>query len=152
METRTYGEKQIIFRQGEPGREMFDIVSGSVGIYMNYGQPGEKLLSTLRSDASFGEMALLDEETCSATAVALEAGTKLAVITAGDFSAYFESRPAKVLAILQQLSGRLRGLTRDYLGACETVTKAAEAMEAGREYPPELAERVRHYARQAAEG
>ena len=149
MEAKTYRKNQIIFRQGDFGDRMYDIQDGSVGIYLNYGAPEQKLLAELTAGKSFGEMALLDDTVRSATAVALENGTVLAEVAAADFAQYFESRPNKVVDIMQQLSGRLRQLTRDYLSACETVTQAAKAMEAGREYDPALAERVRRFASQA---
>ena len=148
MDTKVFKKKQLVFRQGETGHEMYDILYGSVGIYLNYGTPQEKLLTTLYTEAQFGEMALLDETVRSATAVALEDGTRLAVITVKDFSSYFESRPGKLLEIMQNLSKRLRELTRDYLIACGTVTEAARDMENGKAYAPELAERLRYYAQQ----
>ena len=151
MEKKVYKADTVIFRQGDAGCRMYDILEGSVGIYMNYGKPEQKLLATLREGAYFGEMALIDETTRSATAVVLESGTQLAEISPKDFASYFESRPATVLGIMQQLSRRIRDLTRDYLGACKTVTEAAKDMENGHSYAPELAERIRFYAQQAAE-
>ena len=149
MNQKTYQKNEIVFRQGEPGSRMYDILSGRVGIYINYGTPEEKLLTELDRDRCFGEMALLDETVRSATAVALENGSLLAEIAKEDFSAYFQGCPEKVIGILQQLSGRLRELTGDYMDACKTVTEAARDMENGKPCAPELAEKLRFYASQA---
>ncbi len=149
MIQKVFNANEMIFRQGEPGEEMYDILSGSVGIYLNYGLPEQKLLARVEANACFGEMAIIEKAPRSATAVALEDSTQLAAITGADFSAYFETRPEKVLDIMQQLSKRLRALTEDYLDACKTVTEAANTMEDGRTCDPELAERVRLYAQQA---
>ena len=148
-EVRTAGE--VIFRQGDEGREMYDIVSGEIGIYLNYGTDQEKLLTKLHEEDYFGEMALIDETVRSATAVALEKNTQLNVITQEDFASYFETRPNKLIHIMQHLSSRLRGLTKDYLNACQTVTEAAASLEEGKEVDEDLARRVRYFAAQAKE-
>ena len=147
METRIFQKGELVFSQGEQGKEMYDILSGSVGIFLNYGEAEQRELTILR-EGSFGELALLDGGVRSATAVALEAQTELAVLTAGDFAAYFRDRPAQVRAIMRRLSGRIRLLTRDYLEACKTLTETADALEKGQKRSGELAEKARYFAKQ----
>ena len=38
MNIKTFNKGEIIFRQGDFAREMFDIVSGSVGVYVGHGR------------------------------------------------------------------------------------------------------------------
>ena len=147
METKIFQKDELVFSQGAQGGEMYDILSGSIGIFLNYGTAEQQELTTLR-EGSFGELALLDGDVRSATAVALEAHTELAVITAGDFAAYFREKPTQVRAIMRRLSGRIRSLTRDYLEACRTLTETADALQNGQKRSAELAEKARYYAKQ----
>ena len=84
METATkiYQKGEFIFKQGEYASCMYDICQGKVGIIANYGEDGEKTLTELGEGASFGEMGMLEGYPRSATAVALEDGTEVRVVTA----------------------------------------------------------------------
>ena len=122
---------------------MYDILWGEVGIYANYGTPEEKLLTTLEPECFFGEMGMIEGRLRSATAVALEKDTRLEVITPESFDAYFKENPAKVLLIMQNMSHRIRELTRDYLEACRAVAEAVETEKTGKEKSSWFKEKVR---------
>ncbi len=55
----------VIFREGDDARELFVIKSGEVRI-----QIGNRTITELGPDSIFGEMALIDNEPRSATAIA----------------------------------------------------------------------------------
>ena len=42
MEILKYKNNQALFRQGDIATEMFEIISGQVGIYMDYGDEAQK--------------------------------------------------------------------------------------------------------------
>ena len=69
----------------------------------------------------------------SATAVALEDGTEVRVITTETFSSYFQNNSEKVYAIMTQMSRRIRALSNDYLEACRAVAETVEAEKTGKE-------------------
>lgn len=152
MDMKTYNKGDIIFRQGDAGESMYDIRWGSVGIYLDYGTDKEKKLTELGTDAFFGEMGMIDHAPRSATAVALEKGTRLQEITEEQIGELFREKPAKVLMILQQLSGRLRKLTKDYVEACRTAADIEKIEEKPEEADSEITElvktRVQRYASQ----
>ncbi len=115
----SFKKGQIIFREGDTGScYMYAVHGGSVGIYVNYGTPNEKQLTTLYADSFFGEMGLIENEPRSATAVIEENGTLLECIRAEELEALFAENPTKIYMILSHLSRRLRILTRDYTEAC----------------------------------
>ena len=128
---KRFNGSDVIFRQGDASDCMYDIMRGRVGIYMNYGASGEKLLTILKEDQFFGEMGLLDSAPRSATAVALDDETELRMVSAADFDAFMEEKPTKVVEIIQHLSSRLRELTNDYMDACKAVSEALEQEEKG---------------------
>lgn len=133
MNTKTLKKGEIIFKQGDASTCMYDILWGKVGVYANYGTPDEKLFTVLETEQFFGEMGMIECYPRSATAVALEDNTRVKVITTETFSAYFQESPAKVLMIMQNMSQRIRGLTKDYLEACRAVVEATEAEKTGKE-------------------
>ncbi|MBR1658712.1 MAG: cyclic nucleotide-binding domain-containing protein [Oscillospiraceae bacterium] len=112
---------QVIFRKGETGDCMYDIRRGSVGIYLNYGTPGEKLLRVLRVGSFFGEMGLIDREPRSADAVALEDDTLLLLVRDVDLPMMFSRRKDRIYDLLNQLADRLRNLTDQYVDACRSL-------------------------------
>ncbi|MBP3275044.1 MAG: cyclic nucleotide-binding domain-containing protein [Butyrivibrio sp.] len=122
-----YSKGTVIFREGEPGKCMYDIHFGTIGIYTGYGTPNEKCLTTLYAGKFFGEMALLSGETRSATAVALEEGTMLEAIYMDDFEEIFSKNPTKIESIIKHISFRIRRLTYEYVNACKMIYDAAEA-------------------------
>jgi CRP-like cAMP-binding protein len=122
-----YRKDAVIFRQGDDGDCMYYIQLGSVGIYTDYGTDKEKQLVLLEEDAFFGEMGLIEKLPRSATAVAIEDDTVLRKITEEELEELFETSPALVVRCIEHLSRRLRRLTKDYLEACEMVTKLDEA-------------------------
>lgn len=116
---------QIIFREGDEGVFMYAVHYGSVGIYVNFGTTQEKKLTTLYSNTFFGEMGMIENEPRSATAVVEENDTVIECIRAEDLTSLFEKNPVKVDMILNHLSHRLRGLTKDYIRACQEAVKDA---------------------------
>ena len=126
MNKKSFKKGEIIFHEGDESDSMFSVVSGTVGIYSQYGTPKQKLLTKLGVECFFGEMGLIEDLPRSATAVALESGTMVCIILPEDFNEYFKTRPAKVLSIMQNMSRRIRELTKDYMDACRVVTANAE--------------------------
>ena len=142
MEQRSFQRNEVIFRQGEESRCMFQIESGKVGIFLNYGENDQRQLTELNAGQFLGEMGMLDAAPRSATAVSLENETTLLVIDEESFSQYLAKEPDKIRTLLQQMSMRLRRISRDCADACRTVSDVVEAEKAGREKDPALKNRI----------
>jgi CRP-like cAMP-binding protein len=130
-EIESFDKGDIIFKEGEKGKCMYDIHFGTIGIYDGYGTPSEKLLTTLSANMFFGELGMIDNVDRSCTAVAMEDNTTLEIITAEDLPELFEKNPQKVQMIFSHLSFRIRQLTREYVNACKTVDRVNEAKKNG---------------------
>ena len=120
-----FAEGDVIFRQGAVSTEIYDVLSGSVGIYAARGTEHEKLLATLGPGQIFGERAAIEAYPRSATAVALENDTRLQVIDTEEFSRYFVDQPERLLTIMQQMSDRLVRVTKDY----QEVSRAIDDLQ-----------------------
>lgn len=130
MNSKSFTTGEVIFKQGEFQRTMYEVVTGSVGIVANYGEETERRLASLGPGESFGEMGLVECYPRSATAIALTDDTTVEEIDADEFSEYYATQPQKVLAIMRQMSERLRDTNEKYLEACRTVYEAVEAERA----------------------
>ncbi len=61
---------EAIFREGDPGNEMYVVVAGRVRISRRVQGAGEEALTILDPGAYFGEMAVVDDSPRSADAIA----------------------------------------------------------------------------------
>lgn len=117
----SYKKGDIIFKQGEVGKCLYLVHSGSVGIYSNYGEANEVKLTELYPVECFGEMGVVSEDARSATAVAMSDETCVEIIRAEDLEGLCITFPVKVDMILRHLSHRLRDLTYDYFSTCKDL-------------------------------
>ena len=134
MAEKTFKSGEVIFKEGAYEPFMYELLAGTVGIYVHYGQEDEKLLTELKagSSACFGEMGLIESMPRSATAMALE-DVKVEVVTGEDFGAYFTERPEQVYAVMTQMGRRIRELSGDYLEVCRAAAEVVETAESGKE-------------------
>ena len=130
METKQYQKDEIIFREGDKAKCMYEIQEGLVGIYAGYGTPDMKLLTILKSGETFGEMAMIEAMPRSATAVVTGSHATLQIITWQTLGEYFREQPGKVVIMMQQMGRRIRELTKDYMEACKAIANLAEKAEA----------------------
>jgi CRP-like cAMP-binding protein len=107
VETRRIRAGGIIFREGEQAAELFVIKSGFVRI-----QIGNKTMAELASDSIFGEMALIDNEPRSATAIALT-DVELVSVSEKQFLFLVSQTPFFALKVLRTLAYRLRVMNKD---------------------------------------
>ncbi len=72
VEEKSYGEREVIFAEGDPGDSMYFILQGHVRIEKRSAVAGapDKLLTVLQDGDYFGEMALMDQKPRSASAIA----------------------------------------------------------------------------------
>ena len=101
---------QVIFGKGEAGDCLYGILSGRVRIYSTSLDGAEIMLNILEQGELFGEIALLDGSTRTASAAAME-HTDLLRIHRAHFLPYVKANPDLILAMLTLLCQRLRWTT-----------------------------------------
>lgn len=142
MEQKQYKRDEVIFQQGDPSDCMYRIEEGRVGIFLDYGTANQTKLAELTAGQFLGEMGLLDKAPRSAAAVSLAEGTRLRVIDEANFGRSLAEDSEGMLALLQQMSMRLRRISRDYADACRTVSDVMEAEKAGKQRDAALQNRI----------
>lgn len=131
MIIKTFNKGDVIFKEGDEGDALYEILDGRVRIYVDYDKPSQKLLVELESGRLFGEMALLEKLPRSATAIAVDK-CRCRRVTEDTFFEFVEMRPQTAVAIMKNLSKRLRGLTIDYTEACRSIALLDEAEKQGK--------------------
>ncbi len=102
---RQYQPDEMIFSENEPGRELYILQSGRVKITKMVDSQ-EVMLAVLQTGDIFGEMALLDNKPRSASAIASEATTMLAINKA-NFETMVQQQPQLATRLITLLSERI---------------------------------------------
>jgi len=104
---RSYPKNSVILFEDDPGDALYVVAMGQVKVVL-IGEDGrEVILSVLGEGEFFGEMALIDDEPRSAHVIAME-DSALIVLRREDFQGILIHTPALALALLKELSRRLR--------------------------------------------
>lgn len=107
LKPMSFAKDELIVGQDDPGDALYIIESGRVKVVL-YGESGrEMILTILRAEEIFGEMALVDGQPRSANVIALE-DARVLVLAREDFIKHLEEFPATALNVLSEMSQRLR--------------------------------------------
>ena len=110
---RTFGDGEIIFREGDESREMFIIRDGEVVISKQSGT--QEIVLARRGRGEFiGEMALLESLPRIGTARAV-GRVRLVVLHSGSFLQKLRRDPAFAFEMMQSLSRRFRILNNQVM-------------------------------------
>jgi CRP/FNR family cyclic AMP-dependent transcriptional regulator len=98
---------ESVFHEGDPGREMFVVLSGGVEIYRQTEGDRTHTLAALGQGEMFGEMALVSEGRRFASARALASGTRLVRVDQARFVYLVSQQPAFALSVIRMMAERL---------------------------------------------
>jgi CRP-like cAMP-binding protein len=105
-DTETFPAGSTIFRAGETGETMYAVQEGEIDLLV-----GDIVVETVKEGGIFGEMALIEHQPRSATAVA-RTDARLAVIDERRFAFLTQNTPNFALNVLRLISRRLRETNR----------------------------------------
>jgi CRP-like cAMP-binding protein/serine/threonine protein phosphatase PrpC len=114
---RRFESETVLFREGDPGEELFLVISGKVRI-----ERQGQVLVILGPGSNFGEMAILDERSRSATAVAAE-DCEVLVIHRDAFFTLLKGNPTLAMKILWNMLLRLSARLRTTSGKLAEATQ-----------------------------
>jgi CRP/FNR family transcriptional regulator, cyclic AMP receptor protein len=103
----TYHANDVIFAEGQTGKHMFVIKAGTVELRV-----AGRVIETLKAGDVLGEMALLDKEPRSATAVAV-CDSQLVPIDEEKFLFMVRQSPYFAIEVMQVLAERLRHMNQE---------------------------------------
>ncbi|MCP4692341.1 MAG: diguanylate cyclase [Desulfobacterales bacterium] len=135
-----YKDGQVLFYEGESANRVFLILDGVVEIYRDYGNPDQDMLTELKANQMFGELALITDLPRAATAVAW-GGVELLAIDKDDFRKIIAENRSIALSILRSVSATFQESTENY---SETLKERNRVLEkANEELEKEIQERKR---------
>jgi MFS superfamily sulfate permease-like transporter len=107
-----YEAGRVIFREGDPGNELFIIAKGTASASLRQAGGGDIRLVTFAPSTVFGELAVLDAGARSAT-VTTDSELVCYVLAGEDFAALSEQAPAVAIKLLANLARRMSHRLRD---------------------------------------
>lgn len=105
--SKTYKKREVVFRRGDLGTQMYIIVRGAVSLTTDSEEGKELTFGLLGPGDIFGEIAMLDGGERTATVKAIEP-TELLVIEKRDFVPFLEKNPKVAILLLSTLASRVR--------------------------------------------
>lgn len=93
---------QVIFQGGDPGDTMYVVLDGEINILFH-----NKVIETIGVGGIFGEMALIDAQPRSATAIA-NTDAQIARVTEERFQFLVQYSPFFALEVMRVMAKRLR--------------------------------------------
>jgi CRP-like cAMP-binding protein len=104
---RRYPKDGVVFFENEEGDWLFMVAQGRIKVTILGDDGREIILSVLGPGDFFGEMALVDNEPRSATAIAAE-DTELLCLSRADFEGAVGANPLMMMGLIRVLTSRLR--------------------------------------------
>jgi CRP-like cAMP-binding protein len=111
MRDEAYVRGEVIVREGEPGHELYLLLEGEVEVWAGFGGPAPKLLNRLAAVSYFGEMAVLDDETRTATIVVTK-DARVASLAGERLKDLIFSMPEIAFEIFREIIARVRRAER----------------------------------------
>ena len=111
LQPRRYQREEVIFHEDDPADRMHIIVDGRVKIFIASEDGRERDIALFQSGDCFGEMALLDGSSRSATATAV-AATETMVLFRQDFLDFLGENPELAADVNTMLVQRLRNVNQ----------------------------------------
>ncbi|MHC4222819.1 MAG: cyclic nucleotide-binding domain-containing protein [Planctomycetota bacterium] len=108
---KLYRDREVIVRQGEPGRAMYVIQEGTVDIIVER-DGREVLLRTAGAGEIVGEMAIVDQEVRSAT-VRVKGEARILTVDKKTFLRRISEDPTLAFRVVEIMSRRIRELSRE---------------------------------------
>ena len=99
---KVFCEDEIIIREGEVYHEIYKIVSGSVAVYLRYGEKDEHLIGIISKSKCFGEMHVLSEQPSIYTVIAYKE-VLLMRITKDSLEEFIANNPQNAIDIMRNM-------------------------------------------------
>jgi CRP-like cAMP-binding protein len=128
---RTFSEGETVFRQGDPGNELFVIIDGEIAIELAVPGSTPRLLAALMAGTIFGEISYLTATPRTATARALHESRLLVFQRDGMDRLVGIGRQAAtnmMETIARVLALRLASMNRELAEICEKVSESYPAV------------------------
>lgn len=143
--SRSFPKNTVVIHENDPADSLFIIESGKVKVYCSDKNGKEFIINTQGEGDYFGELALLDDSTRSASVRTVEKSS-FCIIFKDNFNRVLDDHPNIARKLIRNLAARVRKLTADvkslalqdvYGRVANVLTDLAEERGDGSLYIPE---------------
>ncbi len=143
--SRSFPKNTVVIHENDPADSLFIIESGKVKVYCSDKNGKEFIMNTQSEGDYFGELALLDDSTRSASVRTVEKSS-FCIVYKEEFNRVLEDHPNITRKLIRNLAARVRKLTADvkslalqdvYGRVANVLTDLAEERGDGTHYIPE---------------
>jgi len=110
--SRSFPKNTVVIHENDPADSLFIIESGKVKVYCSDKNGKEFIMNTQSEGDYFGELALLDDSSRSASVRTVEKSS-FCIIYKDDFNRVLEEHPNIARKLIRNLASRVRKLTAD---------------------------------------
>jgi len=128
----TYHAGDVIFREGDAGKLMYVVKAGTVELRV-----GKKVIEKMEEGHIFGEMALVDNDPRSATAIAAT-DCQLVPLDMEKFQYMVRQSPYFAVEVMQVLAGRLRHMNQETIILSKNSASSRRGTASGSGTPKSL--------------
>ena len=101
-----YAEDEIVLEQGDASKCLYKVLSGSVGLFLNYGREDEYLVGAVSAPHCFGEMTILMGKPNPYTVVALKESVLMRV-PESNFEHFIQDNHQNAIMIMKTMARNL---------------------------------------------
>ena len=107
MDVKELADREILFREGEPGEHLYVVISGELEVLMGAGRVEELVLNVMRDGEHFGEMGLIMPGGHRTATVRARGDSKLLSMSRSQFLELTKKYPVLSDSMVRVLSQRL---------------------------------------------
>lgn len=141
---QSFHADEIIMREGTHCDAMYKVLSGSVAVYVRFGEEDEHLIGIYSKHRCFGEMNVLSEEPCTYTVVAYDE-VLLMRITKDYLEEFVQMNPKNVLDIMRSMGRSMIVMQKNIDLLLDDINAKADS---NKENTARLREKIKHYQMQ----
>lgn len=138
----TYHADEIIMREGRPCDAMYKILSGSVVVYIRYGEEDEHLIGIYSKGRCFGEMNVLSDQPAGYTVVAYDE-VLLVRITRDFLEEFIRNNPRNVIDIMTNMGKTIAVMQKNISLLLDDIN---EKQDVNKKRTQELRRQIMHYS------
>ena len=128
-----YQEKQVIFSQGDTNHNLYKIMSGTIGLYLDYGKPNEHLVGVTSAPRYIGMMNAFAGQPSTYTAVALSKAMLLCLPNS-ELDTFVKGDPYSAIDSVKRMAHYLSTINEELMMLLDEMKQLSQTEYISREY------------------
>lgn len=126
LSVKSFSNGEVIIKEGDSGKSIFRLVEGNADVYSDFETKDPFRLAVLKAGDYFGEMAIFEEYTRSATVVA-RGNVRVLEIAENELNDFMTENPDVIGELVNHLGNKVRTMTSDFNEAKVLLKNLREA-------------------------